>query len=70
MAWLLEIHDKDGNDLYPEIRRIAEEKNTSGEKHEDMYVMSTSVILATTAQSPVSTMQSTIRSLSNPDIRR
>ena len=36
MAWLLEIHDKDGNDLYPEIRRIAEEKNTSGEKHEDM----------------------------------
>lgn len=36
MAWLLEIHDKDGNDLYPEIRRIAKEKNTSGEKHEDM----------------------------------
>lgn len=36
MAWLLEIHDKNGCDLYPEIRRIAEEKNTSGEKHDDM----------------------------------
>lgn len=35
MAWLLEIYDKDGNDLYPEIRRRAEEKNTS-EKHDDM----------------------------------
>lgn len=35
MAWLLEIYDKDGIDLYPEIRRRAEEKNTS-EKHDDM----------------------------------
>ena len=35
MAWLLEIHDKDGNDLYPEIRRRAKEKNAN-EKHEDM----------------------------------
>lgn len=26
MGWLLEIHDKDGNDLYPEIRRRAAEK--------------------------------------------
>lgn len=34
------------------------------------YVMSTSVILATTAQSPVSTMQSIIRSSLNPNIRR
>lgn len=35
MAWLLKIHDKDGNDLYPEIRRLAEEKNKT-EKHNDM----------------------------------
>ena len=35
MAWLLEIYDKDGNDLYPEIRRRAKEKN-AGEKHNDM----------------------------------
>lgn len=27
MGWLLEITDKDGNDLYPEIRRLAKEKN-------------------------------------------
>ena len=35
MAWLLELYDKDGNDLYPEIRRRAEEKNRT-EKHGDM----------------------------------
>jgi len=35
MAWLLEIYDKDGNDLYPEIKRRAKEKNAS-EKHSDM----------------------------------
>ena len=35
MAWLLEITDKDGNDLYPEIKRRAKEKNV-GEKHWDM----------------------------------
>ena len=35
MAWLLEIRDKDGNDLYPEIRRRAAEKNAN-EKHDDM----------------------------------
>ncbi len=35
MAWLLEITDKDGNDLYPEIRKRAKEKNAS-EKHGDM----------------------------------
>ena len=35
MGWLLEIQDKDGNDLYPEIRRRAAEKNAS-EKHHDM----------------------------------
>lgn len=35
MAWLLELKDKQGNDLYPEIRRRAREKNAS-EKHADM----------------------------------
>lgn len=35
MGWLLSLHDKDGNDLYPEIRRKAAEKNAS-EKHNDM----------------------------------
>lgn len=35
MAWLLEITDKDGNDLYPKIRRRAKEKNAH-EKHNDM----------------------------------
>ncbi|MEG1874372.1 MAG: alpha-glucosidase/alpha-galactosidase [Angelakisella sp.] len=35
MGWLLEIADKDGNDLYPEIRRRAKEKNAK-EKHTDM----------------------------------
>lgn len=35
MGWLLEIKDKDGNDLYPEIRRRAAEKNAK-EKHLDM----------------------------------
>ena len=35
MGWLLDIRDKDGNDLYPEIRVRAKEKNASG-KHWDM----------------------------------
>lgn len=35
MAWLLEIVDKDGNDMYPEIRKRAIAKNDS-EKHGDM----------------------------------
>ena len=35
MGWLLEIEDKDGNDLYPEIRRRAYEKNRT-EKHGNM----------------------------------
>ena len=34
MGWLLDIRDKDGNDLYPEIRVRAKEKNK--EKHSDM----------------------------------
>lgn len=35
MAWLLKMHDKDGKDLYPEIRKRAAAKN-AGEKHDDM----------------------------------
>ena len=35
MAWLLSIQDKDGNDLYPEIRKRAAAKNAA-EKHNDM----------------------------------
>ena len=35
MGWLLDIRDKDGNDLYPEIRKRAAAKNAS-EKHHDM----------------------------------
>ena len=35
MAWLLDIKDKNGNDLYPEIRKRAKEKNAN-EKHKDM----------------------------------
>lgn len=35
MAWLLEIYDKEGNDLYPEIRSRALKKNVL-DKHTDM----------------------------------
>ncbi|MBQ7119965.1 MAG: alpha-glucosidase/alpha-galactosidase [Oscillospiraceae bacterium] len=35
MGWLLEIRDKDGNDLYPKIRELAAKKNAE-EKHDDM----------------------------------
>lgn len=35
MGWLLEIKDKNGVDLYPEIKRLAKIKNAS-EKHGDM----------------------------------
>lgn len=35
MAWLLDIRDKEGNDLYPEIKKRAKEKNEN-EKHGDM----------------------------------
>lgn len=34
MAWLLEIKDKDGNDLYPEIKKRAKQKNLT--VHDDM----------------------------------
>ncbi len=36
MGWLIEIKDKDGNDLYPEIRKRASEKLKSGEKLRDL----------------------------------
>jgi alpha-galactosidase len=35
MGWLLDIRDKENNDLYPEIRIKAKEKNAAG-KHHDM----------------------------------
>lgn len=35
MAWLLKLTDKAGNDLYPEVRRRAKEKNATC-KHDDM----------------------------------
>jgi len=35
MGWLLDIRDKNGNDLYPEIRKRAAAKNAEG-KHWDM----------------------------------
>ena len=35
MAWLLSITDKQGNDIYPELRRLAKLKN-AGEKHNNM----------------------------------
>ena len=35
MAWLLDVRDKDGNDLYPEIKERAKKKNAE-EKHDDM----------------------------------
>ncbi len=44
MGWLLELEDKDGNDLYPEVRRRTLEKNEAAmkdgaEKHDDMVRM-------------------------------
>ncbi|MCL2175970.1 MAG: alpha-glucosidase/alpha-galactosidase [Treponema sp.] len=35
MGWLLDIRDKNNNDLYPEIKKRAKEKNAAG-KHWDM----------------------------------
>lgn len=35
MGWLLEVKDKEGRDLYPEIAKLAKEKNQN-EKHIDM----------------------------------
>ena len=35
MGWLLDIRDKDNNDLYPEIKKRAKAKNAAG-KHDDM----------------------------------
>ncbi len=41
MGWLLELRDRDGNDLYPEVKRLAAKKNAAarkegGETHWDM----------------------------------
>ena len=34
MSWLIDVRDKEGNDLYPEIKRLAKEKNKT--KHDNM----------------------------------
>lgn len=39
MAWLLEIRDKNGDDLYPEIKKRVAAKFASGEKWADMVRM-------------------------------
>ena len=64
MGWLLKIEDKDGNDLYPEIKRRAAEKNAT-EKHKDMVRYE----YITTAPNPASIMRNTIRSSSSPVTR-
>lgn len=69
MAWLLEIRDKDGNDLYPEIKN-ARPKRTAVKSMRIWCVMNISVIWDITVQSPASIMQSTIRSLLSPNIRK
>lgn len=70
MGWLLELQDKEGNDLYPEIRKRAAEKNAS-EKHKDMvrfdYIQNFGY--STIVQNPASTMRSTTPSTSSPTIR-
>ena len=69
MGWLLELHDKDGNDLYPEIRRRAAEKNAT-EKHDDMVRFEYIKHLDIIAPNPANITQNTTRYLSNPDIRK
>ena len=68
MGWLLELYDRDGNDLYPEIRRRAAEKNAN-EKHNDMvrfeYIKYFGYYCTES-----STTRSTIRCSSNPATRR
>lgn len=68
MGWLLKIEDKDGNDLYPEIKRRAAEKNAT-EKHKDMVRYEYIRASATTAPNPASITRNTIRSSSSPATR-
>ena len=63
MGWLLELHDKDGNDLYPQ-RRMQLKNMTI------WCVLSTSNIWDIIAPSPANITQNTTRYLSNPDIRK
>ena len=58
MAWLLEIRDRDGNDLYPEIKSRVAAKIADPE-FKDKSVLTISVISATIVLSPVNTTQST-----------
>lgn len=68
MGWLLKIEDKDGNDLYPEIKRRAAEKNAT-KSTKIWCAMSTFAASATTAPNPASTTRNTIRSSSSPVTR-
>lgn len=61
MGWLLEIRDKNGVDLYPEIRRRAEEKIHAEKSIMTWCVTNTSAVWAITAQNPASIMRNTIR---------
>jgi alpha-galactosidase len=67
MAWLLSLHDKDGNDLYPEIKKRAATR-TQLKSTMTWSAMSTSSIWDITAPSPANIMQSTIRSSSRRGI--
>jgi len=68
MGWLLDIKDKFGNDLYPEIRNRAAAKNAAG-KHHDMVRTNISNKWATTVQNPANITQNTTRGLSKRTTR-
>ena len=67
MAWLLDIRDKDGNDLYPEIRRRAKER-TQAKSMAIWYAMTILTSWAITAPSRASTTRNTMPSTSSPTV--
>lgn len=69
MGWLLELHDKDGNDLYPEIRR-RQLRRMQPKNMTIWCALSTSNIWDIIAPNPANITQNTTRYLSNPDIRK
>lgn len=62
MAWLLELYDKDGNDLYPEIRRRAALKMLL-KSTQIWCAMNISNILAIIVRNPVNIMQNIIHGI-------
>ena len=63
MAWLLSIEDKYGNDLYPEIRKLAAKKNAE-ENIKTWFVLNTlktSVIIVRKAASITASITTSIR---------